>query len=326
MITTLVIERDAYMNQSTDNTLSPDKSGAPAQARRAKIAPVDSADLRFQLTNVLHSTLDLRSTLSYFFEYADQLVNCIGIRYENPKKNISLSFGDRGKHSAQYSVSSEEDNLGTLQFLRNRKFAETELAFIEMLIGVLFHPLRNALQYKDALECSMLDTLTGLKNRLALDMYADREIKLAQRHQKAMSVLIIDLDHFKDINDTHGHLGGDAALKHCADAMLQAVRETDQVFRYGGEEFVILLNEADLDNALKSAERIRKKIAALSIPFNDKTISLTTSVGVSAVTPKDTFHSIFARADEALYLAKSSGRDQVVCSESDRNEQIRKIA
>jgi len=286
----------------------------------------DSSDFRFQLTNTLQSTLDLRSTLSYFFEYADKLVQCTGLNYENPKKNISISFGDNAKHSAQYNVSSDKEKLGELQFLRNKKFAETELAFIEMLIGVLFYPLRNALQYKDALESSLIDALTGLKNRLALNMYADREIKLAKRHKKAMALLVVDLDHFKLINDNFGHLAGDTVLKNCADLILEAVRGTDQVFRYGGEEFVILLSEADLDNAIKSAERIRQKIETATIIVDNKNISATASIGVSALAPEDNFISIFERADKAMYLAKTNGRNQTICSKDDRNRQIRKTA
>lgn len=325
------IQREERMTYSADNN-NADETAVKAKLSMSKrastgsVPPLGSSDLRFQLANTLQSTLDLRSTLSYFFEYADQLVKCSGLKYENPDKGISIHFGDDAKHSAQYNVSSEDDKLGELHFLRKNKFAETELAFIEMLIGVLFYPLRNALQYKDALESSLIDALTGLKNRLALNMYADREIKLAKRHKKAMALLVIDLDHFKRINDQYGHLAGDAVLKNSASLILEAVRETDQVFRYGGEEFVVLLNEADLDNALSSAERIRSKIETTEVVHGDDLISLTTSIGVSSVTLDDTFNTIFERADNALYTAKAQGRNQTVCSEDDRDRQIRKIA
>jgi len=319
------------MNKSADHTQNAEPVFSKEQPQALQkdlkgLHAVETADIRFQLTNALQSSLDLRSTLSYFFEYADKLVECAGLRYENADKNLSMLFGSEAKNSVRYNVSSDEENLGQLYFMRGSKFAETELAFLEMLIGVLFYPLRNALTYKEALDSSLIDALTGMNNRLALNMCAEREIKLAKRHKKAMALIVVDLDHFKRVNDTHGHLAGDAVLKASAKAILSAVRETDQVFRYGGEEFVILLNEADLDNAMMSAERIRKGIEELNVSFEGTHVPVTASLGASSLNERDSFNSLFERADSALYQAKANGRNQAICSQEDREQQIKKIA
>jgi len=320
------MKESADQRSSADKTATSTKRPKVVRKSSAELRTVESADLRLQLANALQSTLDLHITLNYFYDYASKLVECDGLRYDNAEKNISISLGKSSQHSAQYKVSSADEQLGELSFMRNSKFAETELAFVEMLIGVLFYPLRNALKYREALESSLIDSLTGMNNRLALNMYAEREIKLAKRHQKSMAMMVVDLDHFKKVNDEYGHLAGDEVLKQSAAAIRSAVRETDQVFRYGGEEFVILLNEADLDNAMNSAERVRKSIASASASIEGKTLAITASIGVSSLNEKDDFTSMFERADKALYQAKNSGRDQAACCKSDRTDQIKKIA
>lgn len=271
----------------------------------------DLAELRFELSHCLQSTLDLEKTLKMFFKHACKLVPCAGLSYNNSALQTHIQLGNTAPQRACYNVSSDEDHLGELCLMRKNAFAEVEHTVLEMLIGVLFYPLRNAIKYKQAIEHALIDKLTGAANRYALDTNIEREIKLAKRHNKPLSVLIIDIDHFKTINDSFGHLSGDIALQSIATTIRNSLRETDQVFRYGGEEFVATLAETPLHYAELSAERIRKNIAKQSIITDEHTFSLTASIGIGELNPSDNFESLFDRADNALYHAKHSGRNQV---------------
>ncbi|AQS36296.1 diguanylate cyclase (GGDEF) domain-containing protein [Shewanella psychrophila] len=165
---------------------------------------------------------------------------------------------------------------------------------------------------------AMTDQLTSLNNRRSFEDEVMKHMQEFIQTQSPSCLLLIDIDHFKQFNDTHGHLVGDKVLAYVALALKQAVKGTDFVARYGGEEFVILLPNTELTNALVVAEQLRKVIAERKLTIGkDKKLSLgsiTVSLGVSALTLSDDRESYFVRADEALYRAKSTGRNRV-CSE-----------
>lgn len=155
------------------------------------------------------------------------------------------------------------------------------------------------------------DPLTGAMNRLALAESIARELSRAQRNSRPLSLLMFDLDFFKQLNDRLGHLAGDAALKNVAAATQRQLRASDLLARYGGEEFVVVLPDADKTQAIETAERLRKRIESLGIPCGDGT-ALTASFGVSTFPADgDDFDSLVAGADAALYNAKQSGRNRV---------------
>ncbi len=273
-------------------------------------------DLQFKLANNLQCSLDLHTTLELFFDNIQDAVRVNGLSYRLPGGNTLVEIGNTRAHSANYNMSSGELNLGSIVLSRAKRFLETELAALESLLGVLFFPLRNALLYQQALENSLRDTLTGIGNRSALEAGFAREIKLAQRHQQALSLLVIDIDHFKSINDKHGHSNGDKVLKHVANTVQNSLRETDQVFRYGGEEFVALLNNTSLKDAQLTAERIRMSVAMAPIEIFQKNVFTTISIGVSELKTDDSSETLFERADKALYSAKQAGRNKVVISDA----------
>ena len=182
---------------------------------------------------------------------------------------------------------------------------------IENLLAGLLYPLRNTLLYQRAVESATIDPLTGVRNRAAMDSAMKREIGLALRHKTPLSVILMDIDHFKSINDRHGHLYGDQALKAVAQCAEQSVRESDMIFRYGGEEFLILLTGTDLSGAELLAERIRQNIETMS-PQTDKAIQMTVSLGVTTLIQGDDINSLFQRMDNALYRAKDAGRNRTV--------------
>ena len=160
---------------------------------------------------------------------------------------------------------------------------------------------------------SITDGLTGLYNRKHMMDLFDMEFIRTQRYQIPFSVLIADLDHFKSINDTYGHLAGDAVLRRISDTLTQSVRACDHVGRYGGEEFLVILPNTGSDGAVDMAERIRQEISLVKF-FNDgKTFSMTLSMGVAVcLDSDDSVEGILNRADDALYRAKANGRNQVI--------------
>ena len=177
----------------------------------------------------------------------------------------------------------------------------------------LLYPLRNALLYHRAVQTALIDPLTGVKNRSTLDDAFQRELKLARRHNHDLSVILLDIDHFKQVNDQHGHLYGDQALRAVAQCVQRTIRDSDLLFRFGGEEFMILLSGTGAEGSALLAERIRREVERIT-PFPDGKTTLTISLGVTSLRQEDAPESLLERADAALYQAKRSGRNRVVFS------------
>ncbi len=163
---------------------------------------------------------------------------------------------------------------------------------------------------------TIIDGLTGAYNKRYFAENLEKEIPRCTRHQRPLSLLMFDIDHFKRINDDHGHLTGDFVLREMARRVRTRVRKEEVFARYGGEEFVITLPEATADQATKVAEDVRKLVASDPFEFEGEKIAVTISVGVATTmeeTPVDTFIKI---ADDNLYKAKRGGRNRVISSEA----------
>ncbi len=158
-----------------------------------------------------------------------------------------------------------------------------------------------------------IDGLTGVFNRRHLFILAEQEFHRVRRYGSSFSVFILDVDHFKQINDNYGHNIGDETLKSLAITTQELLRKVDLFGRFGGEEFVVFLPETDIDQALQVAERIRQKIANLNLEFDSKILPITVSIGLATYVSTDpTIDEMLKRADLALYEAKRGGRNQVV--------------
>lgn len=154
------------------------------------------------------------------------------------------------------------------------------------------------------------DKLTGIYNRNAFDIILDETIKESQRTGEDFSIIMFDIDHFKEINDKFGHLVGDEVLKHVIAKVQNNIRKSDVCCRWGGEEFLILLKKCNLVNAYKIAEKIRKAIKENPYHHDDKDITITVSLGVSQFQDSDTADELINRVDHAMYRAKQNGRDR----------------
>ncbi|MCB1764362.1 MAG: GGDEF domain-containing protein, partial [Gammaproteobacteria bacterium] len=168
----------------------------------------------------------------------------------------------------------------------------------------------EATELKSSLEAqrleAMRDALTELPNRAAYDDAIEREYSRWRRHGRPLSICVVDIDHFKQINDSLGHLRGDKVLKLVAREISRRVRNEDFVARYGGEEFVILMPETDQQSAMAAAEKVRLAIAECPFNFNNERLLVTASFGVASFMEGDTIESCFERADRALYRAKTN--------------------
>jgi diguanylate cyclase (GGDEF)-like protein len=160
---------------------------------------------------------------------------------------------------------------------------------------------------------TQVDSLTGLFNRRAFEKKIHEEFERSKRYHNPLSVLILDIDNFKTINDTYGHHGGDAALVKISETFREKTRQTDFPSRYGGEEFVLVLPETDQENALQVASKIHEAIRACAFGTTARPYKLTVSIGVSSTSAR--FYSDWRQmvndADQALYFAKNTGKDRV---------------
>lgn len=167
--------------------------------------------------------------------------------------------------------------------------------------------------YHDLEMVSFTDELTGLYNRHYFFQVAKQQAQVAVRSGHPVCVIICDVDHFKSINDTHGHLTGDEALKHVAGLVRGSVRESDLCARFGGEEFVVLLNNSNIDNSAEIGEKIRAALEGTPCHSGDITLNMTISIGVSIVegSGEGNINDAIDQADKALYEAKNAGRNRV---------------
>jgi len=177
-----------------------------------------------------------------------------------------------------------------------------------------FHDALDESFHENLLSSALRDGLTKLFNKRYLMERLDAELKFAHRHETAVSLLMLDLDHFKAINDTHGHLAGDAVLAHVATLIARAVRNEDVVARFGGEEFAIVLRAIAVDGAMNMAERLRKLVEQSAVMWNEAEQRVTVSIGVACfpgTTNAKTPDVLVEAADQALYRAKHAGRNRV---------------
>lgn len=273
--------------------------------------PLDEAQLQRKLTLQLQSSLEADKILSMFFDSLQQLIPLSALSYKHLGTDLRLEFGERARNSANYRMSYQGEQLGELSFQRDRRFSEAELAQLESLLGNLLYPLRNALLYRSASLSALRDPLTGAGNRIAMEQSLTREIEIARRQQQPLSLLMLDIDHFKTINDTHGHATGDAVLRAVTDTIKDRLRNIDQVFRFGGEEFLIVLTNTGRESAALVGERLRHAALQLTYPVDGTPVELTVSLGCSTLLPGESPDSLLRRADSALYAAKRKGRNRL---------------
>jgi diguanylate cyclase (GGDEF)-like protein len=304
-----VIDPETAMNKPLHqiaDTLKLHKSSADRSVLREL-----TARKAVEITQSLQTSLDPGRLVEMFSMEAGTLIVHQGVRYRYDDLDLDLELGRQARHSCSYKLNIGDEPLGQLTFRRNQKFSEAEIEALEQLLCSLLYPLRNALLYQDALQLAQKDPLTGICNRAALDEMMQRELSHAHRQGSSCALILLDIDHFKAVNDKYGHIIGDCALKAVANMMIKCKRDGDLLFRYGGEEFVVLMRDTKMEGAGLLAERIRSYIEAHPCSCSGADLNIRVSIGVSVLQANDSPVSLFARADQALYSAKRHGRNQV---------------
>lgn len=261
---------------------------------------------------ILQTSLNTETVIHLFARELNRLMGSVGVRFVNLQADIDVSVDFSGRHYCQFQVNFEGHGLGILTVAGDKPFEPAALSLLDSLATALIYPLRNALMYKAAFEASQTDPLTGIRNRLALDEMARHTIAAAHRSRFPVSVLMLDLDYFKGVNDHFGHPAGDKVLRAVASMMGQCIRESDMLARYGGEEFAVVLSGTDLEGAIELAERIRSRMeTGLQVRYDGQAIGVTVSLGVAQLQAGEDFAGLLKRADRALYRAKQGGRNLV---------------
>jgi len=221
-----------------------------------------------------------------------------------------LELGGHPQHALVVPIQRSGQLMGAMELYLNawRELNEDQADLLNGVASQAAIAIRHAQLFQAQEENALTDELTKLPNRRALAQRFLQEMQRARRHRNAIAFMMIDLDHFKRVNDTYGHLNGDAVLAELAQILKGSARESDVCARYGGEEFALILHETTESGARILAERIRSKVAAATFPGG---LRLTISVGVAATDDATLFTQLMDRADQALYMAKQGGRNQV---------------
>lgn len=237
----------------------------------------------------------------------DGLQVCHKLKADREYQEIPIIFLT-ASHEHEHLLEAFE--LGAVDYI-TKPFNKLELLARIKTHLTLKHTTDNLKQALTELErIAQIDPLTQVLNRRSLFDAAEQEFNRACRYGSHFAILLLDLDQFKQINDTYGHLAGDRALVALAATIHGMIRTMDLIGRYGGEEFVILLPEMNARQALGMANRLRSAIAELSVPTDTKPLHMTISIGVAVYEPNDaTIDSLFDRADRALHQAKAQGRN-----------------
>ena len=298
------------------NTVSSYQDTVGAFKANLDIDPVLASQLghrALELSGQLQTTLDINELISLFADGINQDIKYRGLHFSNQTNNIDIPHGQRTAHKCTYQLVIEKNDLGELTLFSQTPLNESELVILENLICALVYPLRNALLYHSALQSALIDPLTGVNNRAGIEAALKREVDLAHRHNSPMCIMLLDIDHFKAVNDTFGHACGDFVLQAVARCINETIRGSDVLFRFGGEEFLIMLSCTEMEGAQLLAERIRQQIEQLSFS-SQKELKVTASLGISTLNAEDTTTTLFERTDKALYTAKQSGRNRVISS------------
>lgn len=241
----------------------------------------------------------------------------------------ALLFGDSAniRSIAMIPLKHKGELLGSINFGstdENRFTRDHATDFFAHLGAIASFALENVVNRARLLRSGFTDVLTGWNNRRYLQVRLVEELARARRDGTTLVCLMLDIDHFKNVNDSYGHAAGDTVLRELAQRIESQVRASDIAARYGGEEFVVLLPATDVESGRLLAERMRTAISSDPIEIgNGKQVTITASIGIASVSPgrdiedlKTAGESLLARADVALYSAKSSGRDQVAMEQA----------
>jgi diguanylate cyclase (GGDEF)-like protein len=262
--------------------------------------------------NLMLSTIDTSTLSNNYFQYLAAKLPLLGLSFAVGAENFSFGNAQRETFQSQlptsFETSSNEHSTQVINYSFNRGITRNEKHLLHELHTHFCVPLAHTLSYRQLLVQATRDRLTGLGNRAAFDEQITRMISQFQRHNSVFGLLVIDLDNFKQVNDSYGHQEGDSVLMVVAEQLNFALRDEDIAFRFGGDEFCCLLNEIDRMQLFTVAERLRNAIANHAFLSRHK---VSVSVGATLVKRSDDKSSLFKRADTGVYQIKQARKDGV---------------
>lgn len=273
--------------------------------------------------------LDRKASMEQESEWTETLMGCAermaggtvsGFQFSHidPVRRPALGTAQRNERVVTMPLQAGSTQFGSLVLSVDSsvRMGKDEVDTFRAASSHLGLALRNALTFKEVKLRADHDALTRVYNRHTFDDRLVYELKRRQRYGHELSLLMVDLDHFKDVNDTYGHKAGDMVLREMGNILRKALRSTDLAARYGGEEFVVLLPHTSDADAHMLAERIRSRVEDTIFAFEDRKFSITASIGVASVEPGclTREEDLLLKADKALYDAKNNGRNMVVVS------------
>ncbi len=287
-----------------------------SSAESADRAPAEAVDaIRF--LQAITASLELEQVMRTLNEFLQGLVGHSGWEYQNPALACGLSGGKPDRHRLEYALTLNGQEMGALKLMRGRRFSEDDQIRIEGLLGLAAPAIQNALRFHSVSQQLERDPLTGLGNRRALTMQGAQWLADSVRHHQPISMLVMDLDRFKAVNDTFGHPVGDRLLCKVADTLMAVTRTEDLCVRMGGDEFVVLLPWTGLADALECAERVRRAFSELALETGSGDfVKASVSIGVATYRKGMDLDQLYHQADEALYAAKRAGSNCVLAGSS----------
>jgi diguanylate cyclase (GGDEF)-like protein len=262
------------------------------------------------LVNRLHRFLEIHELLEAFLDEMRAHFPVTGVGYTAHGGGEVFLAGRKGRRVQCATLHCAGEPLGQIEIHVGRDIGTGTAR----LLAPLAQPLRNALLYHRAKLLARRDSLSGLGNRMALESAIATEVARAQRFGETFTMLIVDIDHFKRINDALGHSSGDRVIRAVSAELADCLRPYDQAFRYGGEEFVVLLSQTGINRGMRIAERIRRRIGARCHVEGERGRKVTVSIGIAEFQREETVSELFDRADRALYRAKGEGRNRTIAA------------
>lgn len=264
---------------------------------------------QLQLHQRLLGTLDTGILINRFFDWLNERQLSSGIEYIHPIDNTSFRAGTLKSHKAVYTLRMELRYLGQINITSQKRFSDYDALIHEQSMGIVIHYLKNAIEYQSLEKVAFHDALTGVMNRTALEELLPKEAERAQRYGFDLAVMMIDIDHFKMINDRIGHLGGDKILRHVSAAIKSQLRKSDLPFRYGGDEFLLVLPNTGLKDAHQAALRIMESLNKEVTDIPNCPVSPKLSIGIAIYQAGEDHEALIRRVDTALYNSKNNGRN-----------------
>lgn len=265
------------------------------------------------------ASLELDEVLGALNAFLHQVFGHGGWEYRGPDGDPCLAGGQPDHHRVEYSLTLNGQALGALKLMRGRRFSEDDQQRLEGLLALAAPAIQNALRFLHISHQLERDPLTGLGNRRALSIQGGQWLADSVRHRHPLSMLALDLDRFKVVNDTYGHPVGDRVLCRVAETLTAVTRAADLCVRLGGDEFVVLLPETDLGAARDCAERIRSALLRQFVETESgQRIGIGVSIGAATLEPGMSLDHLYQRADAALYAAKQARDDPPSITVADR--------